>query len=107
MILSRETMTAVCNFPKVDFSVVEPEKIVAIKLRLRTLWEQLPKVTAIQGVKNFDGGMYRLEEAIIDTLNLLEDPIDEISLAQRKVDKFLAMEALDALSPATKDDFPY
>ena len=94
MILSRDAMNAICNFPKMDVTTLAPETQKAIEFQLRTVWDTLPQITRIEGVTNLAGAMYNLEKSIIDTLETLGSPIAEIEKAERHASKFLTLEKL-------------
>lgn len=91
MKLARQTMTIICNFPSLNLDTLEDATKSAIEVQLRVMWNDLPKITHIEGVKNLDGAKYRLEQAIVETLDKLGAPIDELSKTERAVDSFLAL----------------
>jgi hypothetical protein len=93
MQLSRDTMNTVLRFPKLNWDSVQDEhKRNTVELRLRNLLSQLPQVTAIEGVKKVDGAKYLIEQAIIETLEKMGRPLDEMALAEMAVEQFLDME---------------
>lgn len=92
MQLNREAMNAIVNFDKVDWESQTDEARATVEIRLRTLWEQLPQITSIEGVKNVTGAKALIEKSILATLDKLGAPIDEMSLSTRLVDNFLAIE---------------
>lgn len=91
MQISRDTMNIICAFTTLNFDALEDTTQTAIELQLRVMWNNLPNITHIEGVKNLAGAKYRLEQAIVETLDKLGAPIDELSKTERAVDAFLAL----------------
>lgn len=90
MQISRKTMDTVLKFPKLNLAELDDATVNTIELRLRTLFDQLPQITSIERVKNLDGAKYLIQTAIVETLEKIGRPIDEMTLTQLAVEDFLA-----------------
>lgn len=87
MVLPGTTFRRVVDdLPKVDWSAVSEDKKQKSVAKCMELLRQLPQLTAIEGVKKFEGARHFYEKALLEALEALGATVDE----ETKTDLVLA-----------------